>query len=329
METKKKQTDMNNIQDRGDLLRGMQTSQHTLLLTFGMSALCHTIFFAILIFMPQHSPAKKFVPSVINISMVTPADILLHEAKRLDGAPQQEMIAPPFPQKNPEAEINAPIPKKMPKVEPKPKNIPAIAQVKPPEPVSIPKKMPKVEPKPKKKPKIVDVPPEKQPVEPKKEVPKPSNSVKKAIKQLQKSIEQTKPDPVKSALNKIKQQVAEKERQGGGYGLNYGAFEQYGPGDYNNPRIQLYSQEMKYHIKRYWAFSRQLAGLHDDLETQLLIRIGRDGRIITIDFKQKSGNNYLDESAYKAVQKSNPLPRLPGEYHTLAFVVRFTPSGLN
>ena len=324
MENRKPTPARSPITDRGNLLRGVDTGQRTLLLTFGISLVCHAIFFGILVFMPKHSPAKKFAPTAINVSMVKAADILPAAVEPPGRASKPEITPPPPAKAKPEVQI----PKKLPKVNPKPKKMPKIAQAKPPEAVSIPKKLPKVKPKPKKKPKIADAPPKKKPAKPPPPV-EPSNSVKNAIEKLEKSIAETKPDPVKSALAKIKRQVAASERQGSGSGANPGAFDQNGSGDYNNPRIQLYGQEMKYHIKRYWAFSRQLAGLHDNLETHLLIEIGRDGRIIHIDFKKKSGNHYLDESAFKAVKKSNPLPRLPGEYRTLAFVVRFTPSGLN
>ena len=46
-------------------------------------------------------------------------------------------------------------------------------------------------------------------------------------------------------------------------------------------------------------------------------------------FKDRSGNSYLDDSAYRAVMKSNPLPPLPRGYNAYTVALVFTPSGLN
>ncbi len=56
----------------------------------------------------------------------------------------------------------------------------------------------------------------------------------------------------------------------------------------------------------------------------------QNGKIKDIWFEKKSGNSYFDESAFKAVKKSDPLPKLPKEYfkpyYNLGLI--FTPSGL-
>ena len=46
--------------------------------------------------------------------------------------------------------------------------------------------------------------------------------------------------------------------------------------------------------------------------------------------KKNRANPHLDESARKAILKSNPLPSLPEEYHRSFFTIGmiFTPSGL-
>ena len=46
------------------------------------------------------------------------------------------------------------------------------------------------------------------------------------------------------------------------------------------------------------------------------------------DLKKKSSNKYFDDSVFKAVKKSNPLPKLPKGYPFYKVALRFTPSGL-
>jgi TonB family protein len=75
--------------------------------------------------------------------------------------------------------------------------------------------------------------------------------------------------------------------------------------------ILVYQQEIKHHILNNWVYPETLAGQHKDLEARLVIRMAADGEIKDVQFDKKSGNSYLDDSAYKAILKSNPLPAQP------------------
>ena len=44
------------------------------------------------------------------------------------------------------------------------------------------------------------------------------------------------------------------------------------------------------------------------MEVVLSITIKADGTITALSFEKKSGNIYLDDSAFRAVKKSSPLP---------------------
>ncbi|MCK5205362.1 MAG: TonB C-terminal domain-containing protein, partial [Desulfobacterales bacterium] len=94
--------------------------------------------------------------------------------------------------------------------------------------------------------------------------------------------------------------------------------------------ILIYQAEIQYQIQKNWAFSRQLAGENTELEAVLAIKILRNGEIEDIWFDKKSGNAYLDDSAYKALVKSNPLPALPKDYMRPDYKIglRFGPKGL-
>ncbi|MBW1940834.1 MAG: TonB C-terminal domain-containing protein, partial [Deltaproteobacteria bacterium] len=94
---------------------------------------------------------------------------------------------------------------------------------------------------------------------------------------------------------------------------------------------EIYRNEIMYHIQQNWAFSDQLAGGRTDgLMAFLGIKIMPNGEIREIWFDTRSGNRYFDESVYKAVRKSNPLPPLPEEFSMPFYNIgfKFTPSGL-
>jgi colicin import membrane protein len=83
-------------------------------------------------------------------------------------------------------------------------------------------------------------------------------------------------------------------------------------------------------IQRNWAFSRRLAGNRENLRAVLFFKIMPDGKILDIVFETRSGNRYLDESAYKAIIKSNPVqPHPPGiNKPVVVAAYGFTPEGM-
>ena len=93
--------------------------------------------------------------------------------------------------------------------------------------------------------------------------------------------------------------------------------------------IEIYKGEVSAKLKNNWVFSKQLAGETKGLESRLVIKILSDGSIKDIWFEKRSGNAYLDSSAYKTVMKSNPMPPLPEGFTDYHFLLGFTPAGLN
>jgi len=93
-------------------------------------------------------------------------------------------------------------------------------------------------------------------------------------------------------------------------------------------QIQVYQAEVAVRLKNNWVFSEKLAGQTQGLESRLLIEILPDGSITDVMYEKRSGNKYLDQSAYKTVMKCDPLPPLPEGYKKYHLMVGFTPSGL-
>ncbi|RJP45657.1 MAG: hypothetical protein C4548_04510 [Desulfobacteraceae bacterium] len=93
-------------------------------------------------------------------------------------------------------------------------------------------------------------------------------------------------------------------------------------------QIGIFQAEVSIRLKNNWVFSEDLAGDTRGLETRLVIKIMPNGNITDVWFERRSGNAYLDNSAYKTVMKSNPLPPLPAGYPYYHLVVGFTPKGV-
>jgi len=314
---------------------------------FAVSAVGHLVFFLILIFIPTQLPAKRYTPSVINVRMVS------LPGADLDARPGSRVVAP-----EPEISKEPPKPVEMKPDQPKP------VQVSKPEPpkaaVTLPKTPEKaVTPVPLNP--VESLPPDTISVAPKKKTVKTKTSLKKktfqsaqvikrAVKRIEKKNEVSRPNTVKQAIDRLRSEVKktevdqvkkkvdsddEKETAGGGgigiQGDGSGIPGQ--PGAMSRlvlEKIDLYKLEIAYHIEKKWAFPEQFAGDRTDLEAVLVIKILPNGEIRDIWFEKKSGNSYFDESALKAVKKSNPLPPLPKEYRRPFYNVGlvFTPSGL-
>ena len=289
--------------------RYQEAADHSpsLVLPFGISFLFHMVIIGALIFMPEFGSRYRYRPGVVNVSLVS----LPSRGPASAGPPASVVAAKPVEQKPPEKPVV-----KVP--EPKPKPV----VKKPPETVSL-------APKPKKAKKSL-----------KEKTIDPERIIDSAIERIEKKVEKTETDSVASAIDQLKRKVAAAESQageGGGGISSAGAAGPVGPAGGSGAggvRVQesilIYQAEIQYQIQKNWAFSQQLAGDNTQLEAILAIKVLRNGEIEDIWFDQKSGNTYLDESAYKAVVKSNPLPPLPNDYMQPFYRVglRFGPKGL-
>ncbi|MDL1969325.1 MAG: TonB C-terminal domain-containing protein [Deltaproteobacteria bacterium] len=288
------------------LFRGTGNAPLTLFLLFAVSLVCHAIFFAILIYFPIHTPYnKKFLHSVINVSMVT--------------LPAQGSASGPAGQIELKSKIQSTRPKKA-QVSKIPSKTSSDSDRSRSKTVSVaPKKGRKIKESLKKK------------------TFKPSKVVKNAITRIEKQVEDSRPDQVIEAINRLKSKVGSSEARDIGV-QGEGLTEQQGSmpgGAFTCPPalkpIDIYRVEIAYQIQKNWAFSESLAGGRTDLVVELAFSVMPGGEIKDIWFDTRSGNRYLDESAYKAVMKSNPVsPHPPGLAEKVVYVgLRFGPKGLD
>ncbi len=276
----------------------------------GISLGCHLIIMVCMIMVSGFNGCERrsFSSQVINVDLVS-----------LPGLPPGG--GPPAPPRMSQPEEKPPAPAKKAVNVPSPK---APVPVAPVEPAAIP--MAKAKPTDKVKTAL------------KEKTFNPGQSVEKAIARLEKKVDQKETTDSRETTDSVSQAIArlrEAEQnsrqsvtvsggQGSGPGLGGGG----GGSQKELEAIDIYKLELRYHILKNWVFSSQLAGTEEELKTVIGISIEADGRITDTWFDHRSGNEYYDDSAHKAVLKSDPLPRLPEGFKSYTVGLEFTPSDL-
>lgn len=257
---------------------------------FAVSAVCHLVFFALMMFMPSSfTSSHRMAPRAISVDLVSlPA-----------GEPAP---TPPVPEAKPAPVVKqeTPPPEAVPIPTPKPDPVPIAPKPKPQKVVKSLKK--KTLKKDKIKKTVVQKP-----------APPPSKP---------------RQSKVSKAIESMRSKVAtqEKARATSGTGTTTGGGS---GGAAVLSRIQNYKIEAAIAVSQNWAFSRQLAAADEQLETLIRFRILPNGDIADIEIVQPSGNRYLDESAFRAVKKASPVAPHP-EGVSRPFIevgVRATPAG--
>jgi colicin import membrane protein len=284
-----------------------ESSRATWFLFFAASIICHLIVFAVLLFSPTHN--RKTVSPVINVDLI---------ALTTPESSSEGSALMPKKDNTLKREIKVKQQKKADPIKTSVKSTEPVAEIarKPLKRVSVSSKNKQVKKSLKKK------------------TFNPSKVVKTAVTRIEKTVEESRQQPIAAAIDRLKRQVKEREKTRGSSGKQTGDGRpgSGAPGRHIRSRIeQIYQNEIMYHIQKNWAFSEQLAGGRtDDLRVALGIKIMPNGEIREIWFDKRSGNSYFDESAYKAVKKSNPLPPLPEEFsmpfYNIGFI--FNPLGL-
>ena len=288
---------------------GARRDRKSVSIAFGISAFGHVILFVALIFSPEFSSHKNMIPAAITVNMVT------LPSPGPPGAESQPSTAP-----RAEKKVSEPPKTKVPLAVPKPAPPP---EAKRPETVSLaPKKS-----KPKLKKSL------------KKKTFKPRKVVKRAIKRLEKQVQTTQREPLQDVFSNLRRSVEKqasqkqpREKPASGSGAPSTVFG--GGGGTGGGRVagvvDIYRLNTAMQIEQNWAFSHQLAGRKKELKASLVFKIFPSGEIRDVFFTERSGNRFLDESAYKAIVKSNPVKPHPTGVVApyIEMGLRFTPEGI-
>jgi colicin import membrane protein len=292
---------------------GMGADSRTMMIYFGISLFIHLGFIGYITLLPESAPRRRLSSGSINVSLVS-------------------LPGPPAPAPTPSSK-SAATPVAIPKPDTKKINVAPVIE-KPPKP-------PPVAPTPKK---TVSLAPKANQWKVKKSLKKKTMNRRKmidnAVTGVQKKVEKSKSDSVNQALAALKKKVAETEATAGG--VNQNATTIAGTSGGGTPGatgsggrraldlIDIYKVEVAFQVERHWAFSEQLAGDGSALQSSLVFRVLPSGEVTDIRFTERSGNSYLDESAYKAVVKASPVSPHPEGVRALYVTValRFTPQGI-
>ena len=178
---------------------------------------------------------------------------------------------------------------------------------------------------------------------PKKEEPKKEDSEKKIAEAIERLRQKKESKSLDSAIEKIRSEKESRQVESAIEGIrkkvtisSQGAVESHEPSsggastDVMTIKHKIYYNLIWKRIRSVWVLPDAALAGQKNLEAIIGIRIAPNGQIEDIQFEKKSGNPIFDESALRAIQKSNPLPPLPPGFEGERFDVgvRFTPSDL-
>ncbi len=266
-----------------------------------LSIAFHVLFFSGVVFLPELQLKPFHIPSVVEVDLVS-LPVTEHRTQR-----PSDRVAPPS-----QAETEVPGVKPL-ELKTKPKAVQTLEE-------SVEFKAPP----PKKAVPLVPTP-----LQVKKSLKKKtydaSKVITKAIAKIEKQAPESRPRTVLQAIDELrrKDQGTTGTVTREGFGATRGDIKKL-------ELLDIYHAEIWHQIQKNWAFSEEMAQGRPDLEAVIILKVMRDGEMRDIWFEKRSGNNYFDDSALKAVKKSDPLPPLPdgflGPYHEVG--IRFNLSEL-
>ena len=167
-------------------IASVDVGNRTLLFYIGISLLLHIVLMTVFIIMPALTPSRRYIPSAVNVSLVSIPALGNGAAKA--PAPEKPVVESTVPEK--------PAVTKEPVVKPVP--------VKPPPPPPKPEAEVSTAPTPK--------PETKKKESLKHKTFKPSEVIKDAVSKMEKKVEETRPSKLEETLNRLKQQVEKEDR---------------------------------------------------------------------------------------------------------------------
>jgi colicin import membrane protein len=267
---------------------------------FLISAVLHVVLAAALVWAPTSFSTPRLPPGAISVSLVT----LPGPAPAAAGA----AAARPVAEKPAVAAIEP-----APKPAPKPAPVPAAP-----------------------KPEVSLAPPQVREKKSLKEQTKNTQKmIEKAVDRIQNTVQEPDASSVTAAIDRIRKKLGEGDPApaapgpaGTEPGAATGGGGGGGPGQIEP--IDLYRVEVAFQVQKNWALSDQLAGSNKQLEVRLVFKVLPTGEITDVRYTERSNNAYLDESAYRAIVKSNPVrPHPPTVRAPYVMVgIRFTPEGV-
>jgi len=285
---------------------GMGTDSRMMLFYFGISLFIHLSLIGYMVLLPESAPRQRFSAGSINVSLVS-----LPGPPASAPAPASKTVVIPKPETKKTAK--APVIEEPPPATPKPQKTVSLASDK--RKWKVKKSL-------------------------KKKTINRRKMIDQAVSGVQEKVENSKSDSVNQAIEALKKKVAQTQTNAVQTGKSAraatGTAGSGAPGTTGSggkralDLIDIYKIEVAFQVERHWAFSEQLAGNSSARQASLVFRVLPSGEVSDIRFTERSGNSYLDESAYKAIIKASPVSPHPEGVRALYVTValRFTPQGI-
>ena len=129
-----------------------------------------------------------------------------------------------------------------------------------------------------------------------------SELIARAISRIETKVKTADKSPIDRAISKLESKVREQGRSPSGGGRA-------GTGI----AMRIYQAEVEERIKSNWSYPVALQSKRD-LEAIVVVMVKRDGAIVNIQLKKRSGSAIFDQSVLRAVERSGPLPPFPEGY---------------
>ncbi len=192
----------------------------------------------------------------------------------------------------------------------------------------------------KRKPKKKSVTKKIEPISIEKEEPvkekKPSQAemIEAAKKDIKEKVEEQEDNKIKDILSELRDKVIEKEMEDD---YEEEEIQDQNPGYRkwsNSSAKSIYNGIFSTMIQKNWVFNENLAQLdknNNKINVLVMIKIMENGNLGDIWIETKSGNDFLDKSAIRAIKKAAPFPPLPKEFQRSSYEIGllFSPKGLN
>ena len=123
---------------------------------------------------------------------------------------------------------------------------------------------------------------------------------------------------IKSIEKKVKKRKITKVAEEIKEGISGEVLGEFISNNFNNKSLslafQVYYRKVWEKIKKNWILPTFLLKEANQLEAIVVLKINRQGKIISKYFEKSSGNIIFDRSVKEAIEKSVPLPPLPKDY---------------
>jgi colicin import membrane protein len=278
-----------------------------------LSLVIHALVFGSISFFTSFHVAGP-MPQIIQVDLVSFAPLTRKEEPVADS---EKIQAEPSTVKEESVEVK---PEDIPKAIPK-----AIKDKLPPAPPEIKPDI-GLKTKPKNLKKLMAEKEKEKKREEKKKKEKAAKEAAKKIAELEKQSKRR----LSESLERIKKTVANQGKAGqkANHSRDSGSSGYKGSVNSDFSRLERYQKEIAMIIQENWVFTDVLAGIGRNIKVLIKIKILKNGEIKDIIYESRSGNQYLDESAKKAITKANPLPPLPYGMDSYDVGFIFTPKGV-